>query len=244
MSMNLGGTAADVWALLRRDRAVLVPLAGLFLFVPTLAMLLFVASPPVPPGAGGSDADSELFLASYRAWISGNAGYFIAASIWSAFGGLAITGFYLDRGSATVADVLMRALALLPRYLLAAVLVLVPAAIGLLMLVVPGLYVLGRLLLVGPVLVAEQPVSAIGAVTRALKLSHRRGLVLAGIVTIAFVAQQMLPAPLLAIDGALQRMNAANPVVIVVVDAMAAALTTAVALALLLFRIALYRRLA
>ena len=38
MSMDLGGTAADAWAMWRRDRAVLVPLAGLLLFAPTLAL--------------------------------------------------------------------------------------------------------------------------------------------------------------------------------------------------------------
>ncbi len=244
MSMDLGGTAADAWAMWRRDRAVLVPLAGLLLFAPTLALLLFVAPAPVPPGAGRTDSEMALFIMNYRAWIGANGGFLIIAGMISALGGLGVTTFYLDRTSATVGDALARAVMLLPRYLLASALVLVPAFIGLLMLVVPGLYVLGRTLLVGPVLVAEQPISAVGAVGRALALSHRRGLVFAGIVTIAFVGQQMLPLPLLAIDEALHRMNAANPLVIAVVDAGAAALTTAVALGLLLFRISLYRRLA
>lgn len=244
MSIDLGGTAADAWALWRRDRAVLLPVAGLLLFVPTLALLLFVAGPPSSLGPSPSDADTAQFFSSYRAWVGANAPYFLSGAIVSAFGTLTILSFYLDRASATLGDAMVRALALLPRYLLASVLVLLPAAIGLLLLVVPGLYVLGRLILVGPVLVAEQPVSALDAVSRGFALSNRHGLVLAGVVTIALVAQQLLPAPLLAIDETLRGMRAANPVVILVVDAMAAALATGASLGLLLFKVALYRRLA
>lgn len=244
MTIDLGAIAGEAWALARRDRAMLVPLAAVFLFLPTLGLLLFVPAPPAPPASGSGDAVTMAFIAGYRAWISDHALHFLISSIIAAFGGLSVTALYVDRASATVGDAMARAIILLPRYLLASVLVMVPAIIGLLMLVVPGLYVLGRAMLVGPVLVAEQPGSAVAAVVRAVAYTHRRGLVLAGVVTIALVAQQLLPAPLLAIDDALHRMRAANQLVIILVDAGAAALTAAVSLGLLLFRVALYRRLA
>lgn len=244
MTLDLGAIAGEAWAVARRDRAILVPLAAVFLFLPTLALLLFVPAPPTPPRAGQGNAETMLFIDAYRRWISDYGVHFLVTSIVAAFGGVSIMALYLDRGSATLGDAMARALVLLPRYLLASVMVMVPAIIGLLMLVVPGLYVLGRTMLVGPVLVAERPGSAVAAIVKALSLSHRRGWVLAGVATIALVAQQMLPAPLLAIDDALHRMRAANQLVIIIVDAGAAALTAAVALGLMLFRIALYRRLA
>lgn len=246
MTIDLGGTAADAWALWRRDRAVLLPLAGLFLFVPTLALLLLVTPLTVPDGTviRPGTAETAAFVAQYRAWIGANAGYFITVSIISAFGALAIFAFYFDRAAETLRDAMIGALALLPRYLLAGIIGTVLTMIGFVLFFLPGLYLAGRLLLLGPVLVAEAPLSAIDSLVRTFGLTRRHGWILAGVLVIAFVADVVLPAPFQNLDSTLRGLRAANPVVIVVVDAMAAAVATAVALGLLLFKVALYRRLA
>lgn len=242
MTIDLGSAAGDAWGFWRADRAVLWPLAGLFLFVPTLALLLFVGAPPKLAGPSPSDAEVALFLAQYRAWLAANGPIFAAAWIMTQFGGAAIFVYYLDRARPTLGEALARAGLILPRYLLASVLTAVAVMIGLVMLVLPGLYAAGRLLLVGPTVVAEQPLSAAGAIARALALSRHGGWVFAGVIIIAVIAQNLLPAPLLAIDGALRQARAANPVPIALVDMGAAALAAAVALGFALFRVGLYRR--
>lgn len=245
MSIDLGGTAADAWALWRRDRAVLLPVAGLFLFVPTLALLLLVDPLVLTTRAtpNPSTAEAEMLLAQYRAWIAANGGYFVVASIVSAYGAASVFGYYFDRSATTLRDVLIGALAILPRYLLASVIGTLMVMVGLAVLVLPGLYLAGRLILLGPLIVAEAPVSAIEAIVRTLQVTRRHGWVLAGVMIIAFAANAVLPAPFQNIDAMLRGMRAANPVVITVIDAMAAAVAAAVALALLLFKVALYRRL-
>lgn len=246
MTIDLGATAADAWALWRRDRAVLLPLAGLFLFVPTLALLLFVDPLAVRTGTGpqSDPAEAAALIAQYRAWIVANSSYFLTASLVSAFGTLAILGLYLDRAAVTVGDVLMRAVALLPRYILATLVTSAATLVGFALFFLPGIYLAGRWFLIGPVLVAQAPISAIDSVVRALRVTQRHGWVLAGVIVIAFVADMVLPAPFQSLDTALRNLRAANPLVIVVVDGAAAAIATAVGLGLLLFKVALYRRLA
>lgn len=244
MSVDLGGAAAEGWALWRADRAVLIPLAGLFLFVPTLALLLFVGAPPQLAGASPSDAEAALFLSQYRAWFAANAPIFAVSWIATQFGAAAIFAYYLDDARPTLASALTRAALILPRYLLAAVLTAIAVMIGLVMLVLPGLYAAGRLLMVGPTVIAEPGTSAAGAIARALAISRNSGWVFAGTIIIAVIAQNVLPAPLLAIDEALRRAHAANPVPIALVDIGAAALAAAVALGFILFRVGLYRRIA
>ncbi|WP_066652749.1 MULTISPECIES: hypothetical protein [Sphingomonas] len=246
MTIDLSATAADAWALWRRDRAVLWPLAGLFLFVPTLALLLFVEPLVVGTGTGAQadPAQTAALIARYRGWIAANSGYFLTASFVSAFGTLAILGLYLDRAAATVGDALTGAMALLPRYILASLVTTVATMIGFAMFFLPGIYLAGRWLLIAPVLVAEAPISAIDSVARALRITQRHGWLLAGVIVIAFIADMVLPAPFQSLDTMLRNLRAANPLVIILVDGAAAAIATAVALGLLLFKVALYRRLA
>ena len=246
MNIDLGATAADAWALWRRDRAVLWPLAGLFLFLPTLALMLFVDPLTVRTdvAANPTPADTAALVAQYRAWIAANSGYFLTVGLVSAFGTLAILGYYLDRAATTVGEVLTGALTLLPRYVLASLITSVAITVGLAMFFLPGIYLAGRWLLFGPVLVAEAPISAIDSVVRALRLTRRRGWVLAGVMIIAIAADVILPAPFQSLDTMLRNLRAANPLVIILVDGAAAAIATAVALGLLLFKVALYRRLA
>lgn len=246
MTIDLGATAADAWALWRRDHAVLWPLAGLFLFVPTLALMLFVEPLQIAmtQQANPGPAESAMIVAQYRAWIATNSGYFLTVGLISAFGTLAILGFYLDRAATTLGEALTGALTLLPRYVLASLITTAASMIGLALFFLPGIYLAGRWLLIGPVLVAEAPISAIDSVMRALRVTRQRGWVLAGVMIIVFAADIILPAPFQSLDTVLRGLRAANPLVIVLVDGAAAAIATAVALGLLLFKVALYRRLA
>ena len=244
MKIAVGAVGAEAWGLWQRDRELLLAVAGPFLFLPTLALLLLVPMAPKSLAPGASEAEMAAFLTDYAAWASANIGWFAAAGAMTLYGALALTFLYLDHRIGDLRAALLQALPLLPRYALAMILVAVPATLGVLLFVLPGIYVLGRTMLIGPAMVVERPVSAVGAIRRSIALTRGNGLALAAVAGIGLLAGQLLPAPLLAIDEAMRNANAANPIVVVLVDSAAAALASGVALALILFRIAFYRRVA
>jgi hypothetical protein len=114
----------------------------------------------------------------------------------------------------------------------------------LVILVLPCLYLLGRLMLIGPVIVAERPIGVIRAVARSFALTRRRGLAMMALAAAVMLAGMLAPAPFRIVRDALQAAGAENPVAIALTEAIGSLLAAAVALAALLIEIALYRRLA
>ena len=216
--------------------------AGMFIFLPTLALLLLVPIAPPWPESGATDPEIQAGATKLAEWIVDNGSMFMAAGILSLYGALTISAFMLDRQSADLRDAMRRALGLLPRYMLAALLILIPASLGLFVLILPGLYILGRTMLIGPTLIAERPIVATAAIMRSIALTKGNGLLLAALTGVGLIAGQFLPAPFQQIDIAMRTAGAENPVMIAIVDSAAAACATAVALATILVRIAVYRQ--
>ncbi|OYY72505.1 hypothetical protein [Sphingomonas sp. 28-63-12] len=244
MKINLPGAFADAWSAFRGNSEVLIALAGLFLFVPTLALLLLVPAAPPWPDSTAGDPQVRADAALFANWLVDNSRWFLVASLASLFGSLAICAFLLDRQSADLRAALQGAVRLLPRYMAAALLILLPASLGVFVFILPGLYILGRTMLVAPALVSERGLTATAAIMRSITLTRRNGLVLAGLTGLGLLVGQVLPAPFQSIDIAMRAAGAANPVMITIVDCGAAALASAVALATILMRIAIYRQLA
>ncbi|WP_375429322.1 hypothetical protein [uncultured Sphingomonas sp.] len=195
MSIAIRPVLADAWSLFRRDRDWLLRVAGPFLFLPAFALALLVPSAPVAflSGAGSSEADALARAARLTGWVRAYGGWHLLANALGLFGAAALQSAYLDGEARDVRAALARAGTLLPRYLIAMLLIALPTGAGLYLWVLPGLYVMGRTLLVGPVLVAERPVSALGALGRSFALS--RGL---GMPMMALAATSLLGALLLA----------------------------------------------
>lgn len=119
---------AEAWALFRRDRDWLLRVAGPFLFLPSFMLALLVPRwPAAPAGAlGGEDGRSLAWAASFGEWLGRYGGWYLAGYAVSAFGAAALFTAYLDRAAPDLEAALRRAGTLLPRYLLAAVLVAIP----------------------------------------------------------------------------------------------------------------------
>ena len=244
MKINVPGAFADAWSLFRRHTEALVAVAGLFIFLPTLALLLLVPAAPPWPDSAASDAQIQADAAIFANWIVDNARWFLVASLASLYGSLAICTFLLDSACVDLRAALQRAVRLLPRYVLAALLILLPASLGIFVFVLPGLYILGRTTLIAPALVREKSLTATSAIMRSSALTRRNGMMLAGLTGLGLLAGQMLPAPFQSIDIAMRAVGAANPVMVTIVDSLAAVLASIVALATILMRIAIYRQLA
>ena len=244
MKIDFAGVLKDAWAQFRRDRDLLIRIAGPFLFLPAFALALVVPDPPIPDAeARGDEAQAMVWAQAVTEWAGANGGWYCLAYAMSFFGVAVIYTLNLDAGRVDVGTALKRCATILPRYLLAMILVSLPAGAGLLLYAIPGLYILGRTMLTGPVLVAEGPIGAFAAIRRSLSLTRGVGLQLMSLAAFSYLSGWLLGAPFMALDRWMRESGQANPVAIAIVDAGAAAAAAGSGLATALIAIAVYRRL-
>jgi hypothetical protein len=244
MRVSAAGLVADAWALFRRDRDLLLALAGPFWFLPSFALTLLVPPPPaLPAGVEPGGAAWNSWSQNFAQWLSAQGSWYLLGAAIGAWGTASVFALYLDRRHLSLGDALARGAAIWPRYMLLSALTGIMTFAGLLLWVVPGLYILGRVLLAGPALVAERPLGALAAVGRGFALSRGAGLTLMALATLTLVGGWLLPQPLLGLDEWLRaRAGGPNPVALATVDALAAAIAAAAALATALIAVAAYRR--
>ncbi|MES2339433.1 MAG: hypothetical protein V4537_15180 [Pseudomonadota bacterium] len=259
MKLDFTRSFADALAAWRRDGALLLPVAGLTMFLPQLAILLLVPSPSslmpdqadmVLEGGKPDPATVQATADALTGWATQYGGWYALAPALALFGALAVMALYLMPQRPTVAGALGRAAVLFLRYLLASILIgfaalsiLLPGAMsGLLLAALMPLafYVLGRTMLVAPVIVGEAPVGAIAAIQRSWQLTRGNGWMLGATYAAPLFAAQLIGGALLSIG----EMGGANPVIAGIVDGLAALVLTIATLLLALVEIALYRRLA
>lgn len=239
MPISILPVLAEAWALFRRDRDWLLGVAGPFLFLPAFALALLV--PPIPdtPRVGAADAGSLERVARLGEWLGAYGGWYAAGYAVGAFGAAALFAAYLDGEARDVREALRRAGTVLPRYLLASVLVAIPTGAGLYLWVIPGLYVMGRTMLAGPALVAERPLGAMRSLLRSLQMSAGAGLPLMALSATVLLAGILLAQPFVALES-----QGGGRIVAAVAAAGIAAVSTATSLAQVLVAVAAYRRLA
>lgn len=244
MTLDVRGVFRDAWAMWLRDRGVLVATAGFFLFLPQLAYHLFG---PESAASAAIDAAEKLEPnAQIQALVRIYTDYLpllFAIAIATVFGALVVLMLYCDGTKRDVGAVLPAALRRLPAYFVLTVIVDIVASVWVhfLYILLPCMYLLGRLLLAGPIF-ARGGVGPIGAITQSFRMTRGRGLVLAGLATMIIFAGLLLPLPAIALGNVLDRAPLANPVSGLIIDAIAAALSAVAMLGGILLRIALYRR--
>ena len=245
MTVDFTTVLRDAWALFRRDRDILLRIAGPFLFLPTYALALLVPPPPTPDAAAASTpAATQAWVEAVGTWTAAHGGWFLLSYAVAYVGGAAMLSLYLDTTRPDVRGALSRAVSLAPRFLLAMLVLLFPAGLGLLLWVIPGLFIMGRTMLVAPVLVADRPIAATTAIARGWRLGKGASLSLTALSAFTYVTGWLASTPFLALDGWLRQGADANPVPIAIVDAGAAAVASASGLAGTLVALAAYRRLA
>ena len=193
MSLSYSGVWSDTVRILRANAALFVAVAGAFLFLPSL-ILAFALPPP-------TIVTAEALAAYYER----NLLWFIVGMTISFLGNLAILVLALDESRPTVSGALRTSLSLLGRYFTVSLLtflmlmvVFIPASLwyggmiaseqpgaatlGALVLMLPGFYLLARLLLAGPIVVAERGLRAIPVIKRSLALTKGKGWQIVGLL--------------------------------------------------------------
>jgi len=246
MSLDVVGVLKNAWAMARRDHAPLLGVAGLLMFVPQLTVLMMVQPQPPFPGFEADEAKLKAYVEASQAWTTSSGLGMLLAALAVTIGTVTILLLYLDSRQPDVKGGLLDALRRLPRFLLAFLLVSLPLGASLQLvplLILPALYLEGRLLLVAPALAADRSLSVMAALRRSWTLTRGNGLVLAGVACIVYFAGPILGLPFTGLGRTLDGAPMANPVVAALLDAFAAAGLTAGALAGVLIQVVLYRRL-
>ena len=256
MTLDVRGVFRDAWAMWQRDRGVLIWVAGFFLFLPYLALFLFVPKQQVvvtlpKPGQAPPPLAEQMHQ---LAQLLSQSAVLIAMVVTVLFAVLAILILYLDGARRDVGGSLLTAVRRLPAFFALNLIVecaLLPGGVALgaggsavliAFFYLGGLYLLGRLILAMPIFIAEPGTGIFAAVSRSFRATRGFGLVLAGFATIISFAPHLLAQPAVALGDVLDGAPLANPVAGIIIDVLAAALASIGTLGGTLLRIALYRR--
>ncbi|HET6538507.1 MAG TPA: hypothetical protein VFG34_10400 [Sphingopyxis sp.] len=157
---DMSAAWADARRLLSAHSALIWTVAGVFLLLPQLVISLAV--PPPAQMVPGSNPD--MYLAELNQWMRKAAPILFLAAAFTMMGTIAIMRLWLSRSSISVLESLKLALTLVPTLLVAQLLSGIVIGFGLLLLIIPGLYLYTRFIAVGPLaadLVEYNPIKLI-----------------------------------------------------------------------------------
>lgn len=235
MTIDLRAVVSGAATLWRREQAVLAPVAGMFLVLPTMLRTLLMTAPdPLP---AGQDADMAMLVDIMSRNAAANAHWLIAEALLLLLGSGMILALFLDHEQPTVSQAIGRALRRLPALLLAQIACSFAAVVGLFLFLLPGFYVIGRTFMVPAVLMAESRRGFLDGIVRGVSLTRGCGFALFGLQAMLFLAGQVG----ISIGGALAAAGGASPIVGVAAAGIIGLAAGGVSLAYALLRVSAYR---
>jgi hypothetical protein len=159
---------------------LLAAIAGVFLFLPALLFAVLLP-PPVPPADGNLERAVQLWLDYYQAaWP-----WFLLQRLLAAVGTLAMLRLIFARE--TVGAALVHGLMLTPLYFLLWFAWDMIISLSLMLIIIPALYMIGRLAPLPAVLVAENRRNPLDVFRRTFALSRGRGWSIFGIIFVIVI---------------------------------------------------------
>lgn len=229
---NIITEAISIW---RSQRDLLLPIAGVFLFLPTLATQLFVPVPVL------GDVSRDEAAAALAAWFVAQAPVLIGQAIVITYGAAVLFTLLLGQERLNVGEALKRALRLLPGLLAVWTITLSLMMVGTMLLLMIAFYIGGRLLAAGPIAIAESHRGPIGALTESVKRSHRRGWMLTSVAILTFIAGYIAALFFQSFATAVVSVGGGNALIALPFQALSAAASAAGTLGLILVQVAVYR---
>lgn len=166
MNLKIASVFAEAATLLRRDAALLWPIAGLFFFVPSLAQILLLPTPKIDPAAS-----EEARMAVALSYYTGNAFWLLLIVVIINLGSATLFALYLGGERMSVGEALSMGARRLLRLVGAVMLTNLAIFAGFLLFILPGIYLIGRTLAVAATMVARPQLSFIDAVVEGVALT-------------------------------------------------------------------------
>ena len=226
----------DVRAILARDSRLIVPVAGAFFLLPTLVLSLVV--PEID--AGSSMQEWIELLAPYAPLV-------LLVGIFQILGQLTILRLVLSTDRPTVAKALKDGARLTPFYFLVNLCVSLLLGLGVILLILPGLWLLARLFPVAALFVAEDQRWPAATIGRTFALTKGHALTIFAFFAIIFVIYMVLAMVVELVTGTLLGLGGVSTahgeigalLLAIPTDVIAVAFTVV----LTLMQVAVYRRL-
>ncbi len=179
MKFSYSAVWADVTALLRSHASLIATVAGVFIFLPGLLTGYFLPQP--------EPADVSRLGQLWVEYLNSNWHWLLLSALVGMIGSIAILLLIFARGI-SVGGAIAAAVALLPSYFIASFLSSLAIGFGFVLLIVPGLYLLGRLAPLNAVVVAETHRNPIAAIRRCWALTAGHGWAVFGLILIVALA--------------------------------------------------------
>ena len=263
MKLDLGRAWNEATAMIAANRDLLAIVAGLFIFLPNLALALFLPAPPAAATGGtGTQAAEQAFEAMGAFYAQYGLVFFLVALV-QAIGTLALYALLAERRPTVGEAIKIGALALIP-YILAQLLFIVPVAI--LVAIIAGLgaagvqaaavlvgivavvliiYLIVKLLvLLSPIVVIEQVRNPIAALKRGWTLTKGNSLRIFAFLALLLVAMAVVAIVIGLITQVLAAILGEGTVGLLVAGILNAAFNAIVAVILVAVTTAIYRQLA
>ncbi|HEX8257583.1 MAG TPA: YciC family protein [Allosphingosinicella sp.] len=184
MKFSMSAVWDDTRQMLAANASLVAAVAGVFLFLPTLAFGYFVPEP-----TGGRDGPTlEMLMQHMRA----NWPLLLLVNLIGLIGNLALFILTLDRDDPTVGGAIKAAALLLPVYFLTSFLSGLVIFVGLVLFIVPGLYLMARLAVAGPAIVAERLRNPVDALRRSVAVTKGNGWAILALLLVLILAYFVL----------------------------------------------------
>ncbi|MFL6844301.1 MAG: hypothetical protein ACJ8ER_05410 [Allosphingosinicella sp.] len=235
MSISYNQAWNDTRDLVRAHGSLVATVAGVFIFLPGLLVAYFLPQPHTD--------DIRQILPLISEYFSRNWPWLLLTYVLTMIGSIVILLLVFAR-DISVGGAIAASLAILPFYFLASLLTGLILAPGFLLLVVPGLYLLGRLGPLGQVVVAENRRNPVDAIMRCLALTRGNGWAILGLILLVAVAAIVAIVVAVIIVGILLVLLAGRDAAELPVLILQTAGNTALRTLMLLLGAAIYRQLA
>lgn len=171
VKFDMGAAWDDATTLVRAHLPLTSILAGLFLFLPGMAMALLGPAPLAPPANATPDQLSVMLLADLRQQLP----WLLAIAVASTLGSVAILRLWLARSGTSVGEALVFAAAMIPTLIAIFILQSLLFGFAMLLLIIPAIYLLGRFAAVYPLLADRNEKNPVAALTGSWRLTQGNG---------------------------------------------------------------------
>lgn len=181
MKLSIERAWSDAIAMLRGHAEFLLPVYGLFALVPAVAIAVLL------PMEAGPSATPQQLLAALQAYFAANLHWLILSGLLTAFAAATVLVTLADPARPTVGQAMGRAMALTPAFYVLTIITNIIIGMGFFLLIVPGLYLLGRLTLGHVHMAAERRMNPLWALGASWNTSSGNGWRIAFLIVLIFV---------------------------------------------------------
>ena len=236
MTLSYSAAWAETLRMLRSNQTIAAAIAGVFLLLPAL-----LTSRLLPPPQPAQDLPEFIRLWSEYFWANWH--WLLLARLANLVGAISLLLLFLEPRESTVGGVIATAASILPFYFVTYVAATILIAIGFALLILPGLYLIGRVMLYGPVMIAEGVRSPVAAISRSFELSRGNGWAVLGLYLLVGLAGAIVVAAIGMLLGILFLLVAGQDIGTLLTQIVRAIGTAALGLLMVALGAAIYRQL-